>query len=395
MPETSLVRRLLLPELHLTNASYAPSSSRSHLQVEKVSDFEVCPRCAQPSRSIYDRRVVVVRDAPLREKHVVLHIKKRRFSCRPCGRPFTEPVPGIKKGARTTQRYKRSLLWACEKFSDLSAVRRAYRCSSGFLYKALYEQLELERRKRLYPWPHVVGIDEHYFKRNRKMGAREFVSVFVDFKGKRVMEVVDGRSVPQLESSLGYIPGKENVRFVVVDLCEPFRAFARSFFPRARLVADKFHVLRLLSPAINRRRKELTGDRRSLPLRRLLLRNGRDLDGYRRFALRWWLSKHPELREVYECKEMLHTFYRIRGPGRAAHALMVLTERMARSTLPEIQTLRRTLLKWKDEILAYFTTRLTNGRTEGFNNKAKLVKRRAYGYRSFRNYRLRLLNACA
>ena len=46
------------------------------------------------------------------------------------------------------------------------------------------------------------------------------------------------------------------------------------------------------------------------------------------------------------------------------------------------------------EILAYFGTGLTNGRTEGFNNKAKLVKRRAYGYRSFRNYRLRLLNAC-
>ena len=141
MPESSLVRRLLLPELHLTNASYAPSSSRSHLQVEKVSSFEVCPRCAQPSRSVYDRRTVVVKDAPLREKHVVLHIKKRRFSCRPCGRPFTEPVPGIKKGARTTQRYKRSLLWACEKFSDLSAVRRAYACSSGFLYKALLRWL--------------------------------------------------------------------------------------------------------------------------------------------------------------------------------------------------------------------------------------------------------------
>jgi transposase len=52
-------------------------------------------------------------------------------------------------------------------------------------------------------------------------------------------------------------------------------------------------------------------------------------------------------------------------------------------------------MKWRTEILAYFATGLTNGRTEGFNNKAKLVKRRAYGYRSFANYRLRLLNACA
>ena len=50
---------------------------------------------------------------------------------------------------------------------------------------------------------------------------------------------------------------------------------------------------------------------------------------------------------------------------------------------------------WRREVLAYFWTRATNGMTEGFNGKAKLVKRRAYGYRSFRNYRLRLLNACA
>jgi transposase len=72
-----------------------------------------------------------------------------------------------------------------------------------------------------------------------------------------------------------------------------------------------------------------------------------------------------------------------------------MTDKMAFSELPEIRTLRRTLMRWRCEILAYFASGLTNGRTEGFNNKAKVVKRRAYGYRSFRNYRLRLLNACA
>ena len=71
------------------------------------------------------------------------------------------------------------------------------------------------------------------------------------------------------------------------------------------------------------------------------------------------------------------------------------TDRLSASTLPEPQTFRRTLLRWRREILTYFATGLTNARTEGFNNKAKLVKKRAYGYRSFRNYRLRLLNACA
>jgi transposase len=366
-----------------------------HIETEKVSQFEVCPRCATPSGSVYDHRVVVVTDAPLRDRRVRLHVRKRRFACRNCRKPFTEPVPGVRKGARTTERFQRFIFWACENLCDLKAVRRAGHCSSGFVYVTYYRYLELKRRQRLYPWPKNIGIDEHFFRRNPKHGLRDFVSIIVDFKGRRLMEVVEGRTADELEAALAYIPERENVRCVALDLCDPFKNFARRFFPNAQLVADKFHVLRLLSPAINSYRKAITGDRRSLPIRRLLLRNGIDLMPAQRWALRTWLARYPELREVYECKEALHGFYRIRGPERAARALTALTDRMANSTVPEVQTFRRTLIKWRREVLAYFHTRLTNGPTEGFNNKAKLVKRRAYGYRSFSNYRLRLLNACA
>ena len=68
---------------------------------------------------------------------------------------------------------------------------------------------------------------------------------------------------------------------------------------------------------------------------------------------------------------------------------------MARSNLPEVRTLRNTLVRWRREVLAYFVCRLTNARTEGYNGKAKLVLRRAYGYKSFENYRLKVLTACA
>jgi transposase len=395
MPDDHLTRRILLPELDFVRTAFVPGSSWTSIFVNKRSDFEVCPRCAVSSHSVYDHRTVVVKDSPMRDIHVRLHVRKRRFWCNACRKPFTEPVPGIKKGARTTERYRHSILWACERFSDLKAVRRSYRCSAGFLYTTLYRELELQRRKRLYPWPQTIGIDEHFFKHNKRLHFREFVSVIVDFKGRRVMEVVEGKRAAELEVALAYIPGRENVRHVVLDLCDPFKNFARSFFPNASLVADKFHVLRLLSPAINKRRKAITGDRRSLEVRRWLLRNGKDLHPIQRFSLNRWLDGFPELQEVYHAKEALHGFYRIRGQRRAEYAFTALTDRFALSTLPEIQTLRRTLLKWRREILAYFATRLTNGRTEGFNNKAKLVKRRAYGYRSFRNYRLRLLNACA
>lgn len=242
MPETMLLRRLLLPELKFRRSWRKPGTVTLGVEVEKESAFEVCPRCATASSSVYDHRVVKVRDEPLRDLAVRLIVRKRRFACRPCRRPFTEPVPGIRKGYRSTERYQRGLLWACENFSDLKSVRRAYRCSSGYLYKALYAQLEHRRRGRLYPWPAVIGLDEHFFRRG-KGGFREFVSMVVDYKNRRLMELAEGRTVAQLEAQLSYIPGRENVRFVVLDMCDPFRKFAQRFFPNARLVADKFHVL--------------------------------------------------------------------------------------------------------------------------------------------------------
>jgi transposase len=379
MPGENLVRGLLLPDLELTNSFFRKDRGTNLLEAKKTSAMEVCPRCATPSKTLYDRRQVRVRDAPIRDKAVTLTVQKRRFFCKGCRKPFTEPIAGIRKGSRSTERYKRSVLWACENFSDLKAVRLAYRCSAGFIYRTLYHQLELRRRHLLYPWPSTVGIGEHFFRRNRLYGHREFVSVLVDFRGRRLMEVVNGRTSAELKAGLDYIPGRHNVRFVVLDMSDGYRSFARSFFPKAQLVADKFHVLRLLSPHINRRRRLITGDKRSLPVRRLLLRSAFTLHAGQRFLLNRWLQLHPELNEVYQVKEAMHSLYRVRGYNRAGEAFTRLTDRLAFSQLPELKTLRRTLMRWRTEILAYFKTGFTNGRTEGFNNKAKLVKRRAYG----------------
>ena len=394
MPDSSLIRTLLLPELTFISFRKVIDTRTIEVVAKKDPKEEYCPRCATPSKSTYDTRRVKLRDEPFRTFQVFLVIVKRRLWCKPCGKPFTEPLPWARKGFRHTERYARAVMLACERYVDLKRVRDDFKCSGGWLYSALYRQLELERRKRLYPWPSKVGIDEHFFRRG-KDGFRNFVTVVVDQKNHRLMEVVEGRTGPELEAALAHIPGRENVRTVAIDMSDPYKSFARRFFPNAVIVADKFHVLRLLSPAINRHRKAITGDQRTNPIRRLLLRNGRDLDARTRWVLRTWLAEYPALRELYDAKEALAGFYRIRSSKQASRVLTEITDRLARSALPELQTFRATLMRWRNEVLAYFRTRATNGMTEGFNGKAKLVKRRAYGYKSFTNYRLRLLNACA
>jgi transposase len=397
MAVESVIRYLLLPELELLDARPAGPDGRwgTEFFAEKRSAMEVCPKCATPSESVYDHRWVKLKDDPLRTKPATLYVRKRRFMCRTCKRPFTEPVSGVRKGYRTTERYRRRLLWACEHFSDLKSVRRNYRCSSGLIHRVLYEQLELKRRTRLYPWPSKVGIDEHLFKHDFRLNQRRFVTMVVDHKNRRLMEVVEGKEGAVLRAALEHIPGRENVRWVALDLSDGYRNFARSFFPNAELVADKFHVLRLITPAIHRYIKQLGLGRDALPLYRLLRRNPCKLDSSMRWRLRCFLADKPALRELWAVKEAINRFYRIKGHGRAQRSLTALTDSMALSSLPEVRTLRTTLHRWRREVLAYFLCRLTNARTEGFNGKAKLVIRRAYGYKSFSNYRLRLLNACA
>lgn len=387
-----VARFLLLPELKLT-AWKKDKIASSIVQAKKVSEFEVCPKCATPSHVVYDRRIVTLKDAPVRGNGIKLRVKKRRFFCKPCKKPFTEPVQGIGKGHRTTQRYRKAVLWACENFSDLKRVRKAYRCSSGFIYKTLYEQVELNLKAKLnYPWPTTIGIDEHFFTRRR--GRSEFATVFTDYNNKRLREVAFGKIKGELITQIAGIEGRENVRNAIIDMSDSYRSLIKEHFPNAQIIADKFHVIRLLTPALNKYRIAETGDKRKLPIRRLLMSPRHKLLYFERDALNLWLEDKPELREIYAAKEAIHNFYRIRGKQRAARVLTRLTDALAHSQLKELKRFRRTLKAWRVEILAYFESRLTNARTEGFNNVAKLVQKRAYGYRSFENYRLRLLNAC-
>lgn len=395
MPSHNLARNFLLPELKLKHA-YKSGKRGIELVTHKQSRFEVCPKCASKSSRVHDRRWVKVKDAPHRGKLVYIKVLKRRFRCPNCKSVFTEPIAGVKKRARITQRFEKSVLWSCENFSDLKKVRKAHDCGYKLIYKCYYRQLQLKQNERENnPWPKTVGIDEHGFSKDKRRGARNFATLVVDYDNKRVKEIVEGKSHQAMYSSLSYIQGRERVQNVVIDLADSYKSFVKNFFPNARIVADKFHVLRLITPALNKSRIELTGDKRTHFIRKLLLRNREELYFEDRIELDHWLNKNDELKELYLAKEGLRTVYRCKGFNRAKQSLMRLIERLGKSRVKALQRLRRTLLKWSKEILRYFAIKITNARTEAFNNRCKLVQRQAFGFKSFKNYRLKVLNACS
>ncbi len=390
---------LSLPELEFTKESNQYKNTlRFHCK--KTSSAGVCPKCATLSTTLYDKREVSIKDTPIRDKMVYLKITKRRFFCKNCKKPFTEPVQGIIKGYRSTVRFRKHVLWCATNFADLKRVQDKCRCSSWLVYTAYYQHAELEVKKLQNPWGKTIGIDEHSFIRNKKYGYKEFASVFVDYNRSRIREVVYGRYGADYwaDKNLRSIPGRENVKNVICDFSPSMRSFAKSFFPNAIIIADKFHLIRLANHAVNMKRLELMKDPKSYiqksrknPLRKLLLKNGKRLHFHEQRSLMYVFDRHRELEAYYRVKEMIHNLYQIRGIKRASKALTRITDFIASLKMDGLKSLRRTLMDWRQEILNYFKRRVTNGKTEGFNRKAKLIQRAAYGFKKFENYRLKLI----
>jgi transposase len=258
------------------------------------------------------------------------------------------------------------------------------------------ERLDLELIKsKNTPWGKSVCIDEHAFTRNKKKAKKEFVTSFVDNSRKCLREVALGRNHFDLKKAIEHIPGKENVSQVAIDMTGTYKNFIQDYFLNAEIIVDKFHVIRLIHPAIGKYRMEVTGDQRSNPIRHLLLKNRKRLRPHQKRAVTRFCKENPKVNEVYRFKERVVNFYNIKGYKQAKKIFIKITDDLALSKIPELKTLRKTLMKWRDEILQYFKTGLTNARVEGFNRKCKLIQRKAYGFKSFENYRLRVLYACS
>ena len=147
MTEKRITQQLLLPDLQFVKEVHYPKSNKRVIYCKKVSDFEICPKCATKCTSIYDHVDVTIKDSPIRNKTVILKIKKRRFRCKSCKSVFREPVGGIFKRFRTSERFRAHIRWCASKFMNLKEVQAHCLCSAWLVYKAFYQQIQLELRK--------------------------------------------------------------------------------------------------------------------------------------------------------------------------------------------------------------------------------------------------------
>jgi transposase len=240
--------------------------------------------------------------------------------------------------------------------------------------------------------PEFMGLDEFSVS-----GRRLFNTAICDLVNGEVMEVVEGQGKQKVEEYLWRLPGAEKVRAVAMDMHESFRQAVELCLPGAKVVADKFHLIRHVNYALDKVRSRLQGGssrgkRQDLfKSRYSLLKGAERLTHGERARLRVLFTIYPELRQAWVLKESFRRWYKAGDRRQAEEMLGELRETIERGSLPEFKELLSMLTNWRDEILNFFDYRITNGFVEGKNNRIKTIKRMAYGYRNMANFRLRIL----
>lgn len=252
----------------------------------------------------------------------------------------------------------------------------------------------------------AVGVDETLFWREGRWRKKRWCTSVVNVGGCQLLDIVPGRTV---DSAAGWFKAQPDewlagIRWAVLDMSGPYRVAYDQVLPHARQVADPFHVVRLANRCVDMVRCRVQNEqlghrgRKSDPLyriRRLLVMAQERLDPSGNDRIRGLLragDPHGEVQDAWSAKESIRDIYQIDDPQVAWEFIHQLVEDLQdRSLPPEVNRLGRTIARWATQIVNWHHARVTNGPTEGLNNMIKRIKRIAYGFRNFANYRIRAL----
>jgi transposase len=265
--------------------------------------------------------------------------------------------------------------------------------SIGRIY-AEFTYLQAQERRNQ-PCPQVLGIDEHTLHRGTR-----FVTTLCNLKNRKVFDVVEGKSQADLGRFLSQLKDRHRVKVVCMDLSSSYRQLVRRWFPNAKIVSDRFHVIRLVQHHFLSFCRSMVPDikhRRSLI--KALRRNPENLTQTDQQRLEVFFSKHPVIKELYDRQMRLRRLLKLKTLTKNAcrrylPQLMDLLHELMDCGLESMKTLSHTITEWLEEIVRMWRFTRSNGITEGFHRKMKLIQRRAYGFRNFENYRLRVIAQC-
>lgn len=350
-----------------------------------------CPYCGHTTTYIKDYRLQTVKDLTVAGKPLIVTVRKRRYICKNCNSTFTEDNPYIKRYCHFPQRFYLEALKETFDLQSFSAIARRFGASVTSIIRWFdninYPKAEL---------PSCIAIDE--FKGNA--GGEKFQCNLADPVKHKIIDILPNRDSEDLcKYFLDYPYEKRaKVKKVVMDLSTLFRSVAKKIFPEAKIIADKFHVIRVVTNSLENVRKRIQKEFHEAKRKwfkrshYLLLKKHESLTEEDIIELNRMLNSSHELEQAWVLKELFYEIFRKETRPEAKKELGNWLSLADELSIPEFQHCITTFTNWRTEIANIVGETISNGFIEGSNNKIKVLKRISFGVQNFERFRNRILN---
>lgn len=391
-----LTQLLGLPGIEVEN--YYDLGDQFILEVEAMTTQVTCPRCGQSSSHLHQNHWYLARDLSISGRTVFLKVNRRQFKCHTCGKPFSETLDFIGNRRKQTDRFAQ---WIVQQVlhSDVHNVAAQNNLSDEEVWSMVQYiskkklQINLSCLKRL-------GLDEIALRK----GQGDYIVVLVDLERKVPIGFAPSRKQADISKVLEAW-GEATLRQIVevsIDLSGNYKGLVDKLLPNAQVVADRFHVMKLVNQDLDAARKALgkanQEQTNEVEKRRIeavlkqskyaLLKPEENLTLKQKAKLEDIRKVLPSLAQMHQHKEAFRAIFEQAEDGNDGSFQLLDWLAEAQEAFKESVG---TICRWFGEVTAYFDNRTTSGAVEGINNKLKLIKRSGYGFRNFDNFQLRCL----
>jgi transposase len=391
--------------------SYARRGPTGELTIEQVLASPVCPTCGSRGR-VKERPIVNYTDLPFGGVPITIRWKKHRMVCVNGACPTRSFTLGdhriAAKGCMLTTRAAKWVVKEIGSGQTVTHLAKELNCSWDSVNTAMRvygEALLAADTKRLKETT-AIGLDETLFVRQGPYKHKSWSTTVCDVANHQLIDVLPTRDFVHVARWLDRQPHhvKDRLQYGCLDMSRVYNAVFKVVTPKATRVIDRFHVMRHAIAAVDEVRRRVQQQhvghrgRRDDPLykaRKLLVIKATATDPELSSRLEGLLAlgdPDGEVAFAYGVKEAVARFYLTENADEAADLLRdIIDHSSKRSAPPEVRRLARTLRNWFDSIVAWHGARVSNGPTEGMNNLLKRVKRVAFGFTNFENFRIRAL----
>lgn len=371
---------------------------------------EYCPICKSSSLIIKEYRTRKLKHALFLHKPTTFLLKERRFKCRECGKTFTESNCFAFRRNRLTKQTIREILFGLMEWNSTNKTVGKNCHVSETTVQNIFDTYVNFDRKTL---PEAICIDECY---NCSLFDDPYSCILLDFKEKKVIDIIQDRSKLNLVKYFNVISLEErqNVKYVVIDMWEPYLDIAKMFFPNAIVAIDSFHVLQNMSRALDNVRKRIMRRYEPGTNEYYLFKNQSDLlfekmeqygEKIKVHKFKRFLNKKDMLdmmlaldNELFDAYQYYHRYKRanhLYGYDAIKSSFNSFSCDPKIAKIKEFVPILSMLQTWEEYILNSFKIidgrRLSNGPIEGFNSTFKKTIVVSNGYANFNRFRNRVI----